>query len=30
MPGHAELDHIDDNYLQVDKKKLRQAFEDVP
>lgn len=26
--GHAELDHIDP-YLEVDKKKLRQAFIDV-
>lgn len=28
MLGHAELDHVDP-YLQVDKKKLRQAFEGV-
>jgi integrase/recombinase XerD len=28
MPGHAELDHVAP-YLQVDKKKLRQAFADV-
>jgi integrase/recombinase XerD len=28
MLGHAELDHVDP-YLQVDKKKLRQAFADV-
>lgn len=28
MLGHAELNHVDP-YLQVDKKKLRQAFADV-
>lgn len=28
MLGHAELDHVDP-YLEVDKKKLRQAFIDV-
>ncbi|MEO5934715.1 MAG: tyrosine-type recombinase/integrase [Duganella sp.] len=28
MLGHAELDHVD-LYLQVDKKKLRQAFVEV-
>lgn len=28
MLGHAELDHVDP-YLQVDKKKLRQAFAEV-
>jgi integrase/recombinase XerD len=26
--GHAELDHVDP-YLQIDKKKLRRAFEEV-
>lgn len=26
--GHADLDHVDP-YLQVDKKKLRQAFAEV-
>lgn len=28
MLGHAELDHLDP-YLEVDKKKLRQAFAEV-
>jgi integrase/recombinase XerD len=28
MLGHTELDHVDP-YLQVDKKKLRQAFAEV-
>lgn len=28
MLGHAELDHVDP-YLQIEKKKLRQAFADV-
>ncbi|WP_223470917.1 tyrosine-type recombinase/integrase [Massilia soli] len=28
MIGHAELDHVDP-YLEVDKKRLRQAFADV-
>jgi integrase/recombinase XerD len=28
MLGHAELDHVDP-YLEVDKRKLRQAFADV-
>ena len=26
--GHADLDHVDP-YLQIDKKRLRQAFIDV-
>lgn len=28
MLGHAELDHVDP-YLEIDKRKLRQAFADV-